>query len=189
MLKIFIVHGTGGNPEGNWFPWLKKELEKQRCKVFVPKLPTPQNQNLNNWLAEFKKNGFYSLIDDESIIVGHSLGPAFILSLLENLELAKPIRACFFVSGFLGLLNNKEFDELNKTFTTKEFNWNTIKRNCNKFYVINSDNDPYVPLHKGKELAKKLGTNLIILKNAGHINKESGHTKFDLLLDLIKKEI
>ncbi|MBU4141279.1 hypothetical protein KKE99_00155, partial [Patescibacteria group bacterium] len=27
--RIFIIHGWEGAPESNWFPWLKKQLEKQ----------------------------------------------------------------------------------------------------------------------------------------------------------------
>ena len=101
----------------------------------------------------------------------------------------KPVKACFFVAGFIGLLNNPEFDELNETFSVKEFNWSKIRENCERFYLYNSDNDPYVPLEKGKELAGKLNGKLKIIKKAGHINKEFGYTKFDLLLEEIKKEL
>lgn len=185
MTKIFIIHGTGGRPEGNWFPWLKDELEKLGHKVFVPKFPTPENQNLENWLKVFEEYKDY--IDENTLFVGHSLGPAFLLNVLEHLD--KPVKATFFVAGFTGLLNNPEFDNLNKTFTDKAFDWDKIKTNCKKFYVFNSDNDPYVPLEKGKELAKNLGTDLIIVKNAGHINAEFGYTKFELLLEYVKKEL
>lgn len=78
---------------------------------------------------------------------------------------------------------------LNKTFVDRTFNWEKIRKNCKKFYVINSNNDPYVPLDKGKGLAKNLRTELIVLKNAGHINQESGYTKFDFLLEMIKNEL
>lgn len=189
MTKVFIIHGTGGNPKGNWFPWLKSTLELLGCEVFVPELPTPKDQNLNNWISSFQAKGYLDKIDENSIFVGHSLGPAFILSVLESLKLSKPIKACFFVSGFIGLLNNKTFDDLNKTFTTKKFDWTKIKKNCKRFYIINSDNDPYVPLMKGKELADKLNCKLSVVKNAGHINQESGHITFDFLLDKIKKEL
>ncbi len=114
------------------------------------------------------------------------------LTVLENLD--HKIKATFFVSGFIGLLNNPvseglNFDELNKTFVDKLFDWNKIRNNCKKFYVINSDNDPYMPLEKGKELAKSLDVELIVLKNAGHVNQEFGYTRFDLLLEMIKNEI
>jgi len=185
MTNIIIIHGTGGNPNGNWFPWLKSELEKSDCKVFVPKFPSPENQSLQNWLEVFKDYEQY--LDKDSIVVGYSLGPAFLLSVLENLN--HPIKAAFFVAGFTELLDNLEFDELNKTFVLKNFDWTKIKNNCHKFYVINSDNDPYVPLEKGQALADNLNTELIILKNAGHINEEAGYTEFSFLLDKIKKEL
>ncbi len=185
MANIIIIHGTYGNTEGNWYPWLKSELEKLDCRVFVPKFPTPENQSLENWIRVFERYKQY--LNENSIVVGHSLGPAFLLNVLENLD--SPIKCSFFVSGFIGLINNPEFDELNKTFTVKEFDWNKIKNNCKKFVVINSDNDPYVPLEKGKELAQNLDTKLVTLKNAGHISKESGHTKLDILLEKIKEQL
>lgn len=185
MTNVFIVHGTGGSPKGNWFPWLKKELEKLGCRVFVPQFPTPQGQNLIGWLKVMEEYKPY--FDEDTIVVGHSLGPAFLLSIIEKLN--TPIKAAFFVAGFAGLLNNRPFDELNKTFVTKSFNWEKIKRNCRTFYVINSDDDPYVPLVKGRDLAKHLDTKLIILKNAGHINKESGYVTFDFLLKKIKEQL
>ncbi len=185
MTNIIIIHGTGGNPNGNWFPWLKSELEKLDCRVFVPKFPISENQSLQNWLEIFKDYEQY--LDENSIVVGHSLGSAFLLNVLEHLN--RPIKAAFFVAGFTGLLNNSKFDELNKTFVTKSFDWAKIKNNCKKFFIINSEDDPYVPLKKGKALAENLGTELITLKNAGHINEEAGYTEFSFLLDKIKNEL
>lgn len=54
METAFIIHGVGGHPEENWFPWLKKELEKIGYRVFVPKFPTPEGQTLTNWLKTFE---------------------------------------------------------------------------------------------------------------------------------------
>ncbi len=185
MTNVIIIHGTGGNSNENWFPWLKAELEKQGCRVFVPNFPTPTNQSLENWLEVFKDYEQY--LDENSIVVGHSLGPAFLLTIIENLQ--RPIKAAFLVAGFLKKLNKPEFVESNKTFVEKVFDWAKIKGNCKKFYVINSDNDPHVPLEKGKEFAEKLATELIIVKNAGHFNEEAGFTKFDFLLEKIKHEL
>ena len=82
---------------------------------------------------------------------------------------------------------DKYFDKINRTFADKQFNWNKIKSNSKKFYVFHSDNDPYVPLEKAEDLAKKLGVNVILVKNAGHFNEKSGYNRFELLLTEIKK--
>jgi predicted alpha/beta hydrolase family esterase len=188
MTNIFIIHGAYGNPEDNWFPWLKSELEKLGCRVFVPKFPTPENQSLENWLKVFEDYKQY--LDENSIVVGHSLGPAFLLNVFEKSD--KPTKAAFFVSGFLNLSGNPDFDNIdniNKSFVEKSFDWQKIKQNCPKFFVFHSDNDPYVPLEKARELAKNLGVDVILVKNAGHFNEKAGYTKFELLLEKIKDEL
>ena len=38
MTKVFLIHGSHGSPEENWFPWLKQELEKAGLEVIVPEL-------------------------------------------------------------------------------------------------------------------------------------------------------
>lgn len=182
MKNVIIIHGTGGSPERNWFPWLKTELEKTDCRVFVPKFPTPRGQSLESWLDTFKNCERY--LDESAIVVGHSLGTAFLLNVLEKLD--HQIEAAYFVSGFTGLLDNPEFDDLNRTFVSRDFDWSRIKRNCKRFNIINSDNDPYVPLQKGIDLAKNLGSELIVLSGAGHINHESGYLKFEFLLEKMK---
>lgn len=183
MANIVIIHGTGGDPQGNWFPWLKTELEKSGHRVYVPRFPTPQKQTLETWLNVF--GGYEKYLDENAIIIGHSLGAAFLLSIIEKLD--HPIKAAYLVSGFIGLINNLAFDELNRTFTVRDFNWTKIRHDCEEFYVISSDNDPFVPVQKGEELAKNLNVKMIILGGAGHINKDSGYVKFELLLNLILK--
>ena len=185
MTNIIIIHGSYGNPNENWFPWLKSELENLKCDVFVPKFPTPENQSLESWRKVFEKYKQY--VNENTILVGHSLGPAFLLDLLENLD--KPVKSAFFISGFLGLLGNSDFDEINKTFTDRNFDWAKIKHNCNKFYIYHSDNDPYVPIKKARELAEKLDSEVIEIKNAGHFNEKAGYNKFEVLLEDIKKYV
>jgi hypothetical protein len=185
VTNIFIIHGAYGHPGENWFPWLKTELEKLGCRVFVPKFPTPKGQSLENWLKVF--GNYREHLNENSIVIGHSLGPAFLLNILEELD--KPIKAAFFVSGFVGLLGSPEFDEINKTFVDKSFDWQKIKQNCPKFFVFHSDNDPYVPLEKAKQFAKNLGVKVVLVKNAGHFNEKAGYIKFPLLLGKIKHEI
>lgn len=181
--KAYIIHGAYGSPDENWVPWLKKELEKMDYKVFTPKFPTPDDQNLENWMKVFEP--YFEKVDEDSIFVGHSLGPAFILSVLERIQVK--VKACFFVAPFITNIGNPDFDIINKTFY-KNFDWKKIKHNCKKFYIFQSDNDPYVPMEKGGELASNLHIGVIKLKNAGHFNKDAGYTEFPELFDCIIKE-
>ncbi len=183
MADIIIIHGSYGSPDENWFPWLKKELRKIGLHVHVPRFPTPANQNLDNWLAVFKHHRRY--VNENTVFVGHSLGPAFILTVIEGL--LKPVRAAFLVAGFLGKLGISEFDGISDTFTNREFDWDKIRQNCRHFVVYASDNDSYVPLEKSKQLAEKLGAELKIIKNAGHFNEEAGYLKFDSLLGDVRE--
>src|SRR4030043_1412615 len=164
-MKVIIIHGAYGSPQENWFPWLKKELEKLNCGVIVPQFPTPKGQKLDKWLAILNKT--IKKWDNGFIFAAHSLGPALVLKKIEELE--KPIRAAFLVAGFIGKLGN-EIDHINANFFTKGFDWEKIRKNCQNFFVYNSDNDPYVSLVKGEELAKNLGVKLNVIPGGGHFN-------------------
>ena len=180
-MNFFIIHGIYGNPEENWFPWLKKELENENYEVIVPKFPTPINQSLESWLRVISK--YEGKINEDTVLIGHSLGAAFILDYLEIKN--KKIKAAFLVAGYHKLLDN-EFYELNKTFVYRDFKWEKIKSNCKKFFVIASDNDPYIPLSTNEELANILGAELKVIHNGGHLNAKAGYEKFPLLLELVK---
>ena len=186
MSSAFIFHGTGGFPEENWFPWLKKELEKANCKVIVPQFPTPKNQTLENWLKVLGK--FKEFYTENTILIGHSLGGTFLLKVLEKY---KPrIKSSFIVAAPIYIPPIKNY-ATDKAFLGDDFqfDWKQIRNKCKKFYVFHSDNDPYVSLENGKELSKKLNTELIFIKNAGHFNTSSGFKQFKELLEKIKNEL
>ena len=185
MTNVFIFHGTGGYPEENWFPWLKRELEKLGCKVIVPKFPTPENQSLENWLEILNKSG--QSMTEDTILVGHSLGGAFLLRVLEKYSVK--FKAAFIVAAPIGALPIKNYESDKLFLGNFEFDWKKIKSHCRKFFIYHSDNDPYVSLGNGRELARNLGAKLIFIPNAGHFNKSAGYTTFEKLFEDIKKEI
>lgn len=184
MKKVFLIHGSFGNPKENWFPWLKRQLEDRGYQVMAPKFPTPKGQSLKSWRKVFLE--FEEQLDGDTIFVAHSLGPAFVLDILERSSIQ--VKACFFVSGFLGSLGLSEFDKLNESFTQRKFTFGKIRMNCKKFVLFHSDNDPYVSLEKAEELRVWLGCELNALSGAGHFNKASGYLEFKELLTRILGE-
>ena len=182
MVNVFIFHGTGGYSEENWFPWLKQKLEKLGCNVIVPQFPTPENQTLENWLKVLKN--YEKSYNQNTILVGHSLGGAFLLRVLEKYNVK--IKSAFIIAAPIGILPIKNY-ESDKLFLGKfAFDWEKIKNHCKKFFVFHSDNDPYVCLENGEVLSKKLNRNIIFIPNAGHFNKSAGYTTFDKLFQKIK---
>jgi uncharacterized protein len=173
-MRYFLIHGTGGNPDETFYPYLKKNLQGE---VIAPQLPSPEKQSLESWLKAFKP--YEKRVDEETVFIGRSIAPAFILRLLERCE--KKVGACFLIAGFCSDIGSDDFRPLIKSFLG-EFNWEKIRNNCGKFFVYSADNDPYVPIANGKELAEKLGAKLIVVKGAEHF----WMTEFPQLLKDIK---
>ena len=91
MNKVFIIHGTEGYPEENWFPWMKSELEEKGCEVIVPQFPSPPvvAAKISEWFDVFKP--YQQTLDENTILIGHSLGGVFTLRILEHLK--QPVKA------------------------------------------------------------------------------------------------
>jgi len=181
MTNIFIFHGTEGYPEENWFPWMKKELEAKGCRVFVPQFPTPPviPAKIAEWFEVLKD--YEKLIDENTVLIGHSLGGIFTLRILEKLN--HPVKAAVFVGTPIGerpILNY----ERDSAFSGFDFDWEKIKAMAEDFIVYQSDTDPYVGLENGKKLAENLGVELSFVPNAGHFNTKAGYLEFK---DLLRK--
>jgi uncharacterized protein len=180
--RIVIIHGSYGSPSENWFPWLARQVRGLGHEAVVPQFPTPEHQTLKNWLKVFDSD--VGKLTPNVILIGHSLGVGFILRILELTK--RPVAASFLVSAFLGKLGLPEFDKVNADFVTKPVNWKHVRATAGIVRVYNGDNDPYVPLSKGQEIAKALGVQLTVVKGGGHINAEAGYTQFSQLLDDLK---
>jgi len=186
-VKIVIFHGTAGSPEGNWFPWLKAELEKLGHEVFVPKLPTPENQSVESWCEALREQVPF-IFGKDTILVGHSLGATLIAEILSQPR-KEPVKASFFVSGFLSDIDNEWYDKQNYEFTRYPFDWDQVKKTMGNVYLLHGSDDPYVRRELAEELSEKLGVKPDYIENGGHLNSESGYTEFPYLLGLIKKEL
>jgi len=181
MKNAFIIHGTEGYPEENWFPWIKKQLEEHGYKITIPQFPTPKNQDPEHWFTTLKP--YESTFNEETILIGHSCGGAFLLRVLE--EIKPKIKAAVFVAASAGIKPIKYY-EVDRPFIEKPFNWEKIRNSSKYFFVFHSEDDPLICPENGEKIAQELGTELIKLKDAGHFNAKSGYTTFELLLKKLK---
>lgn len=181
MPKAIIIHGSKGSPEGNWFPWLAEKLSQHGYTTYVPRMPTPEGQSLSSWREAF--NDQVGILESDSIVIGHSTGALFVLRLLESIK--EPINTAVVVAGLTKKIGLPEYDNLNTTFINHPFNWAKIRCNASHFICFSGDNDPYVPLSQGQEIADGVGARLITIHDGGHLNSESGYSQFPEILDQI----
>lgn len=176
MNNYIIIHGSFGSKNGNWFPWLKQELEKQNKNVKVPQMPVGVgNQNFENWSNVLNKMD----INENTIIIAHSIAPIFVCKYLitNKIKVKKLIFVCGF-NNYFGI--NKDFDLVNAPMYIE--NYVDVKNFCKDITCFYSDNDPYVKFEVEKEFADTVSNKQYVIKNGGHINSETGYTRFEEVL-------
>lgn len=185
MKRVFVVHGWGGSPDDDWRPWLKTELEKAGYHVAVPAMPDSETPIIEKWvslLAEVVQNP-----DEETYFVGHSIGCQTILRYLETLD--APVGGAVFVAGWFNLesLEDDEVREVARPWIENKINVAKVKSILPKSALIISDNDPYGAFEENKQKFTELGSEVLVLKEAGHITEEDGFTTIPTVVELLQK--
>ncbi|MCD4771207.1 class I tRNA ligase family protein [archaeon] len=186
--NVVIVHGSQflnansdkGYFEPNeqpWMLWIKNKIE-DRIKVDIPLMPNYNNPVYEDWKNEFEKLG----VNENTILIGHSLGCAFLVRWLgetktkiKKLILIAPAKKCVL----------KYYNEKAEVFYDFKID-KDIKKNISEIIIFTTNND-YEEIMQGSKLYnEELGGELIELKNHGHfIKKHMGTNEFPELLDKI----
>lgn len=185
MKNALILHGTGSNAQANWFPWLKKELEKEGFTVWVPDLPQADYPNIkryNEFIFENKEFKF----NEETIVIGHSSGAVAIFGLLQALPKDVKIDRAFLIGAFKDNLKREDLKQLFEEL----FDFIKIKKHVNNITFIHSVDDPYCPIQHASYLAVQTGGKLIIQHGEKHYSTETNlkYTAFPFLLEEIVKK-
>lgn len=177
MAKVYIVHGYGATAESNWFPWLEAELTQRGIACERLNMPDTQAPNAGKWLDYLIAN---VEIDDQTVVVGHSLGCIALMNFLAK-TYARPAGAVF-VSGFYqpveGLAELEGFSNLY-----------AILPPLTDFprYVLAANDDNIVPQHYSDKLAQHLNATYLRLPHGGHFIDQEGYTALPEVLELIEK--
>lgn len=183
-MRIFIIHGWGGSPEEGWFPWLKEKLTAMGHEVFVPKMPDADNPKIPAWVNYLEQQIGQS--DQNTILIGHSIGCQAILRYLETIETS--LSRIILVAGWFKLKDLESDEEWStaRPWLDTPIDFDKIKQNSKSVDVILSDNDPWVPLEENKQIfEQKLGAQVHILQDKGHLGGDHDILEMPLIIDIL----
>jgi len=176
-MNCIIVHGSNlsekeakeGLPENerHWKPWLKKELEKRGIKVSNELYPKDWMPNYNDWKKIFERNN----INEETVLIGHSAGSAFVLRWLSENKIK--VNKVILIAPYI--TKGGKYSYLNK-FNDFEFD-SSLKRYFDRFVIFYAEDDDEDIIKNAKQIHKKLGGKLINFKGKGHFIFEHMGTK------------
>jgi len=149
--KHFVfVHGYKSGPQLNFHQWLKGELESRGHTVEIPELPNPHEPDVLEQAQCVLEN---TTIDENTVLVGHSLGTNVVLRILERLD--HSVRRTVLVGGFLDE-NFVQDVERNITF---DFNFDiaAIKEKAGQLVLLHGNNEETISDDQFKYLHRTLG--------------------------------
>lgn len=162
----------------HWLPWIKKELEKRGIKTKIPLMPTPWNPEYQKFKKVFEKLE----ISENTILLGHSCGTAFLVRWLG--ETKQKIFKLILVAPWK--IPDKE-DKFRKAFYDFSIN-KGIKSQAKEIIMFTADNEEEDGKKSLKIYQKAIGGEIINLRGRGHYTQnDMGTTEFPELLKLILK--
>lgn len=141
MQRVIVVHGWGGSPEGDWMPWIKKELTNRRYEVLVPKMPDTENPKVEPWLSKLTETIGTPRSDD--ILIGHSIGTLAIINYLQTLKADQKVGKVILVAPWHSLtLGEDEDPKIAEPWINNNVEWGKVKTKAGSKTTFNLADSP-----------------------------------------------
>ena len=175
MKRVIIVHQWMAGANGDWRPWLKKELKSDGYDVLIPEMPDIDTPIIEKWIDKLTE--VVGEPDQNTFFVGHSIGCQAILRYLETVD--SPIGGAVFVAGWFDLKNleSKEVEDIARPWFETPIDFDKVHSVLPKATLIISDSDPFGCFEENRKKFTKIVTKEIVMHNAGHITAEDGFTE------------
>jgi len=179
--KIIFIHGNGNStPQDNWFPYVKRELEKSGQTVIARQFPDADLARASHWLLFLKEE---LKADKDSIIVGHSTGGIAALRFAEQYPILGTILVGVYYTD-LGMEKEKQsgyFDE--------PWDWDAIKKNQQWVVQFASTDDPWIPIEEPRFIHRQTDSNYHEFTDQGHFGGDYNKKEFPELVETIKEKL
>ncbi len=181
-MRVVLIHGYKGSPEKHFFPWLRNELLGAGFEVDCPALPNPEEPDPDTWTKALLEE--IGPLNDETIIVGHSLGGAEALLFVEASEARSTPRAVVLSSTPWHVRA-----DLFKGFFLSELEYDVLPWKAHEFVVVHAEDDPVVPFDHAQKYVKLLKAELVAPKTGGHFDGQTHPELLRAILSIADREI
>jgi predicted alpha/beta hydrolase family esterase len=183
-MNCIIVHGCPSHIEKakdparrtydkHWIPWTKQQLLAKGVKTETPMMPEPWHPDYEKFKREFDK---YE-VDEDTILVGHSCGCAFLVRWLGDTK--REVSKLILVAPWK--IPPKD-DELKKMFYEYPID-GTIKSRVKEIVMFTADDEAEDGKKSLKIFHDALGGKVIELKGRGHyVLEDMGTQEFPELV-------
>ncbi|MBI5135638.1 leucine--tRNA ligase [Candidatus Uhrbacteria bacterium] len=155
--QYVFIHGFTGSSQGVFFPWLAQELKRQGHTVFCPDLPNTEHPNIQEQVEYILDN---TAINEDTILVGHSLGGVVMMKLLE--QISGSVRRAVFVDPVVSkTFNDHARPDVEKSNDWK-FDYAKIKSNIREVVVLADARHPIIRVEDIEKLRTVLNANQTI---------------------------
>lgn len=181
-MRIILIHGYKSSPSGEFLTWLYDELRRAGHEVVVPALPNPEAPEPEEWTKALLEQ--VGTIDNETIILGHSLGGAAALRFLEAAEARSTPKGVVLVATpwMIGA-------EMFRGFFMSELDYDVIPWKASAFTVIHAKNDPKIPFDHAEKYARLLRAKLVATETGEHYQGKEYPVILEELLALAKEPV
>jgi len=177
--KVLLLHGWGGSDYPHWQSWLAGEIAKDYGCVYFLRFSDFDTPKYDVWMQELQ-TALEEFAPD--IVICHSLANTLWFHYSQTQLLEKKLQKLYLVAP---PSMECALEELCEFFPAQI----PATLNAAHTLLITSTNDPYMTQDEAKELEKKLGVEMKVLEDAGHINAESGFGGWKWMLQELQQAL
>lgn len=181
-MRVVLVHGYKATPQTQFFLWLWRELETRGFDVIAPELPHPEAPDRDEWTKALLEAA--APLDNQTIIVGHSLGGAAALRLLEAAEARTTPHAVVLI-GTPWMVKDERF----RGFFMSELDFEVLMWRASKFAIIHAKDDAVIPIEHARRYSSALHARLVETETGGHFQGEEYPVILDVITQLAEEPI
>ncbi|KWX80960.1 hypothetical protein AMQ84_01720 [Paenibacillus riograndensis] len=176
--SFLILYGLGGSGLDHWQTWLSHELLERDETVYYPEFPEKDQPQRKDWMETLDQVTAGIPEEEEVTVIAHSLACILWFHYVCSAP-RRTMKQAILVSP---VSPATDFAEVESFFPIPE-NLEEVVSGAERTVFIHSSADPFCSVEDAVPYMK-LGLPNLILPNSGHINVESGHGPWPMMLEL-----